>query len=269
MDGSDVLTWLKSNDTIRPDMILLDAMMAVMDGFATCEAIKELPNGQDVPILMITARDDAAAIDRAFDCGAEDYIVKPFNMTLLRRRMDLILKARRDDEIIRLMAFHDPLTGLPNRRLFEIELSRWLSHAQRSGEPLAVVILDLDRFKQVNDNLGHAAGDNLLVEMARRFQSAVRTADFVARLGGDEFMMILPGVSNHRTLLPVASSLFEACDRPISLGGVEIRIGVSVGVSIFPWDGSDINTLMKKADLALYQSKRKNGNTFTCFSDSK
>lgn len=267
VDGSEVLTWMKRNDVTWPDMILLDAMMAVMDGFATCDAIKKLPDGQDVPILMITARDDASAIDRAFDCGAEDFIVKPVNLTLLRRRIDLILKARRADEIIRLMAFHDPLTGLPNRRLFEIELSRWLSHAQRCREPLAVAFLDLDRFKQVNDNFGHAAGDNLLVEMSRRFQAAIRTSDFVARLGGDEFMMILPGVSDLKNLLPVVSSLFGACDRPISLDGVEIQIGVSVGVSFFPRDADDITSMMKKADLALYQSKRKNGNTFTCFSD--
>ena len=267
VDGSDVVTWLRCIEESWPDMILLDAMMAVMDGFSTCEAIKKLPQGRNVPILMITSRDDTVAIEKAFDCGADDYIVKPVNMTLLCRRIEMIIKARQADETIRRMAFHDPLTGLPNRRLFENELSRWLSHAQRNNEPLAGAFLDLDRFKHINDNWGHAAGDKVLIEMAQRFRKAVRTADFVARLGGDEFMMILPGVCDMKSLLPVVSSVFAACDRPISLDGAEVQMGVSMGVSFFPRDGNDINTLMKKADKALYRSKKKNGNTFTCYSE--
>jgi diguanylate cyclase (GGDEF)-like protein len=103
--------------------------------------------------------------------------------------------------------------------------------------------------------------------MARRFRDVVRSTDFVARLGGDEFMMILPQVGDLKTLLPIISSVFEACDRPAFLEGGEVRIGISMGVSFFPKDGSDLNELMKKADLSLYQSKAKKGHTFTCYSD--
>jgi len=267
VDGRDVLAWLRCLEDSWPDMILLDAMMRVMDGFATCEAIKKLPKGREVPILMITSREDSAAIEKAFDCGAEDFIVKPVNMTLLHRRIERIIKARRADEMVRMMAFTDLLTGLPNRRLFENELERWLNHARRNTETLAVAFLDLDLFKQVNDNWGHETGDKVLIEMARRLQGEVRSTDFVARLGGDEFMMILSGVGERKSLLRVISSVFEICDHPILPEVPEIWIGVSMGVSFFPQDGSDIGSLMKKADIALYRSKEKKGNTFTCYSD--
>ena len=267
VDGRDVLTWLRCLEDSWPDMILLDAMMRVKDGFETCEAIKNLPKGREIPILMITAREDSAAIERAFDCGAEDFIVKPVNMTLLHRRIERIIKARRADETVRMMAFTDLLTGLPNRRLFENELERWLNYARRNMETLAVAFLDLDRFKQVNDNWGHETGDKVLIEMARRLQGEVRSTDFVARLGGDEFMMILPGVGERKSLLRVISSIFEICDHPILPEFPGIRIGVSMGVSFFPEDGNDIGSLMKKADISLYRSKEKKGNTFTCYSD--
>ena len=267
VDGSDVLTWVRCLDDNWPDMILLDAMMKVMDGFATCEAIKSLPQGHDLPILMITARDDEKAINQAFDSGATDFIVKPVNMQLLCRRIDILIRARQADQMLRLMAFHDPLTGLPNRNLFESELSRWLDRAQRVRRPLAIVFLDLDRFKLVNDNLGHSAGDRLLQEMSRRFRQAVRSDDFVARLGGDEFIFILPDVHDAKTLLPVISSVFEACDYPVEIDGQQVRVGLSMGVSFFPQDGAEIKMLMKKADEALYRAKEKMGNAFICFSE--
>lgn len=267
VDGSDVLAWLRCLDDNWPDMILLDAMMKVMDGFATCEAITSLPQGHDLPILMITARDDEQAINQAFDSGATDFIVKPVNMQLLCRRIDILIQARQADHMLRLMAFHDPLTGLPNRNLFESELSRWLDRAQRVRRSLAIVFLDLDRFKLVNDNLGHSAGDQLLQEMSRRFRQAVRSDDFVARLGGDEFIFILPDVHDAKTLLPVISSVFEACDYPVEIDGQQVRVGLSMGVSFFPQDGMEIKMLMKKADEALYRAKEKMGNAVTCFSE--
>jgi len=267
VDGKDVLTWLELVEDPWPDMILMDAMMTVMDGFSTCEAIKALPKGPAIPILMITGREDAAAIDRAFDCGAEDYIVKPVNDALLRRRIAMIVKARQADEMTRLMAYQDFLTGLPNRRHFEEQLKKCLSYAQKNSAPLAIIFLDLDRFKEVNDRKGHAVGDQLLIEMSRRFQKAVRSTDFVARLGGDEFMMILPQVGNMKTLLPIISAVFEVCDHPVAVEVSDIEIKVSAGISFFPQDGCEINVLMQKADQALYRSKERNGNTFSCYSN--
>ena len=267
VDGSDVLTWLRCLDDNWPDMILLDAMMKVMDGFATCEAIKSLPQGHDLPILMITARDDENAINQAFDRGATDFIVKPVNMQLLCRRIDILLRARQADRMIRAMAFHDPLTGLPNRNLFECELTRWLAQAHRGQRPLAILFLDLDRFKLVNDSLGHAAGDQLLQEMSRRFRQAIRSDDFLARLGGDEFIFILPDVHGAKTLLPVISSVFETCDYPVIIDCNQVQVSVSIGVSFFPLDGTEIKLLMEKADEALYRAKEKRGNAFSCFSE--
>lgn len=265
-NGSEVVRWFENEDHPSPDIILMDAVMPVLDGFAATTAVKALQSGKTVSILMITACNDIAAIDRAFDAGAEDYIVKPVNLVLLKRRIEMIIKARQADALIRSMAYHDPLTGLPNRRMFEEELSRWLAHADNGNETLAIVFLDLDKFKKVNDCLGHAAGDLLLAEMARRFRSAVRPTDFVARLGGDEFMMILPQIRDHKSLAPVLTHLFKACDAPVSFEGNAACVGVSMGVSFFPQDGNELAELMRKADMALYRSKEKNGNTFTCYS---
>jgi diguanylate cyclase (GGDEF)-like protein len=267
VDGRDVLAWLRCLDGNWPDMILLDAMMKVMDGFATCEAIRTLPPGHDLPILMITARNDDMAINQAFDSGATDFIVKPVNIQLLCRRIDILIRARQADQLLRLMAFHDPLTGLPNRNSFERELAGRLEWAQRTQRSWAIVFLDLDRFKLVNDNLGHAAGDQLLQEVSRRFRQAIRSGDFVARLGGDEFIFILPDVHDVQTLLPVISSVFEACDYPVEINGQQVRVGLSMGVSFFPQDGMAIKMLMKKADEALYRAKEKMGNAFVCFSE--
>ena len=256
VDGSDVLTWVRCLDDNWPDMILLDAMMKVMDGFATCEAIKSLPQGHDLPILMITARDDEKAINQAFDSGATDFIVKPVNMQLLCRRIDILIRARQADQMLRLMAFHDPLTGLPNRNLFESELSRWLDRAQRVRRPLAIVFLDLDRFKLVNDNLGHSAGDRLLQEMSRRFRQAVRSDDFVARLGGDEFVVLI--YENQKKVVEAyLKALIDQVNDYNERGELPFPIHFSYGMTIFNKTYQNLQELVRHSDRLMYQEKQK------------
>lgn len=264
-DGQLALERMSAGGSVVPDIVLMDAVMPVMDGFAACKAIGELPPGQLAPVLMVTSHEDATSIDRAFDVGAEDYIIKPVNIALLHRRISRIVKAQQADCLIRDMAYRDILTGLPNRRMFEEELDRRLSHAIRYQESMAIALMDLDKFKQVNDNLGHAAGDIVLMEISRRFLSVVRASDFVSRLGGDEFLIIFSQIGDQAALEPLMHRIISLCEEPIICGEKSAVVGISIGVVFFPTDGSDVIELIRKADAAMYQSKSKSGSGFTCY----
>lgn len=164
------------------------------------------------------------------------------------------------------MAFYDPLTGLPNRTLFRDRLNQVVSACHRNQSQMALMFIDLYRFKVVNDTLGHAAGDELLVEAARRLRKGVREMDTVARLGGDEFTVIVTDVSQPDHLSGLAGELIRALGQPMELYGKTIHVGASVGIAIYPDDGKDSETLVKNADIAMYQAKDAGRNTFQYFS---
>jgi diguanylate cyclase (GGDEF)-like protein len=154
------------------------------------------------------------------------------------------------------LALHDALTGLPNRRLFSDRLERALSMAKRQLEPLALMVVDLDRFKEVNDTLGHEAGDQLLRAIVPRLESAVRDSDTVARLGGDEFGILLPRVTERDAVATVAERLRSSLEHPLSIEGTVLTIEASIGTALFPDHGQDPQTLMQAADLAMYSAKK-------------
>lgn len=162
-------------------------------------------------------------------------------------------------------AYHDPLTGLPNRSLFSDRLDLALARARRHGEPIAVLYADLDHLKRVNDTLGHTVGDLLLKEAARRFRSMVREVDTVARFGGDEFVILLGRVKDGTVAARVAEKLVARMNEPMEVGGHTLRVTTSVGVAAWPADGDDAETLLKNADNALYQSKEQGRNTYRMF----
>jgi diguanylate cyclase (GGDEF)-like protein len=168
--------------------------------------------------------------------------------------------------VIERRADHDGLTGLPNRILFGDRLSRALAHARRNELPVAVMVVDLDRFKGVNDSLGHAAGDELLRQTARRMRAAVRDEDTVARLGGDEFALLLPHVSGVDGAMAVARRLLASFAEPIELAGQQVAVSPSIGISLFPQDGDDAESIMEGADAAMYRAKEQGRNTFEIFS---
>jgi diguanylate cyclase (GGDEF)-like protein len=160
------------------------------------------------------------------------------------------------------LAYHDGLTGLPNRSMFSRLLIQGINDAQRQSRQLAVAFLDLDRFKQINDTLGHEAGDQLLKEVAARLQACVREGDTVARLGGDEFVVLMPALGEERQAAEVAQQILESIARPFRLIGQEFRVTASVGISVHPLDGLDEQTLTKNADIAMYQAKADGKNKF-------
>ncbi|MBK5964312.1 hypothetical protein CCR95_09490 [Thiocystis minor] len=408
--GAEALALLEGVDPSSqgwPDIVLLDVLMPVLDGFATCRRIRALPGGVHLPILMMTGLDDEESIERAYEAGATDFEVKPLNARILphrirymvrsgaaaealyhsqhrlaaaqrmarighwewnlerraiqwseqsleiigdraaagdpgvldrllsrvhardRRRVALwfeqftytqesaelshgiidsdgrerhlrqFVETRREDaarparlygavqdittireaeDHIQRLAFFDSLTGLPNRTLFLqfLEQTLKLLHHHRPG---ALLFLDLDNFKQVNDTLGHQAGDLLLQAVSERMVASLRANDLVsryegeehqnlARLGGDEFALLLPEIGHGRDAARVAARLLEALAPPFSLAGHEVMITVSIGITVFPQDGDQGSDLLRNGDMAMYHAKRAGKNTFKFFDSS-
>ncbi len=390
---------LQALDVVRaecPNLILMDVSMPVLDGFTTCAELRSLPEGGQVPIVMMTGLDDVESIERAFAVGANDFLTKPINWPILAHRVRYMLRAsaaianlnqnqrrlsnaqrigemgdwewdigldrvlpsdqarrifghptawdalqldgflttvhpddadrvreacqraiadgdsfaiehrviqiggslrhvhqqvevtaqdetgralklagavqdithRKDaEEQIRRLAYYDALTGLPNRLQFSEQLVKAIANAQRLDQQVAVMFIDLDHFKRVNDTLGHSAGDELLRVVSARLASSIRCADSVgrnpsdispgsiARLGGDEFIVMLSNVNGVTAASAVARRLVAALTEAVTIQGTELFVSGSVGVAMYPNDGTDIDTLLMNADTAMYRAK--------------
>ncbi|MGA7983224.1 MAG: EAL domain-containing protein [Chromatiaceae bacterium] len=402
-DGKEALQLF---DRVRPQIVLTDAVMPHVDGFSLCTALREHPEGAQLPILMMTGLEDHTSIARAFAVGATDFITKPINCALLGHRVHYLLRAseamnrvasderrlamaqriarlghwdwqpgndrlaisaevcrilgldpqcheitvfafverapaedrarvrlwlsqieqgegqpsvthrvlsansevrhvRQQVEIVRgpdgrpthiygtlqditelreaeqrihQLAFIDGLTGLPNRTLFKDRLFRAIALAERHGRRLALLFLDLDNFKRINDTLGHTVGDELLQATAKRLVMALRESDSIshgdgpdpiqntARLGGDEFTVLLPEVKRSEDAAVVAERIRHVLSLPLTLAEHEIVITPSIGIAVYPEDGEGPDVLLKNADGAMYVAKRHGKNTY-CFFD--
>lgn len=263
-NGAQALLMLKD---MQPDVILMDAVMPVMDGFTACARVQELPNGRAIPVLMITALEDNTSVERAFAAGASDYIPKPIHFAVLSQRVRRIIEANQAEKRIRHLAYNDVLTGLPNRALFMDQLGKRIEQSRAAGESVAVLFLDLDRFKNVNDTLGHDIGDRLLVAVAQRLRRSVRNADCVARLGGDEFTVVLAELVTPYAAVSAAQNICRALATSFHIEGHDIFVTASVGISLYPNDATDVGTLLKHADTAMYRAK-KIGSGFQFFEAS-
>ncbi|MDP2171967.1 MAG: diguanylate cyclase [Rhodocyclaceae bacterium] len=249
------------------DLILLDLQMPGMDGFQVMEGLKQIETDSYIPVLVITAEPDHKL--RALQAGAKDFISKPFDLLEVKTRIHSMLEVRllykklEDyNHELESLAMHDALTGLPNRRLLIDRLSLAIAHARRNQQTMAVMFLDLDGFKQINDTLGHAAGDALLRMVADRLISVVRQEDTVARVGGDEFVIALWESIYDEGLVRLVAKVVQAVSQPYDIQGASVGITTSVGVGIYPTHGEDVVTLMKSADLALYEAKRTGKNSY-------
>ncbi|MCB7130238.1 MAG: diguanylate cyclase, partial [Candidatus Brocadiales bacterium] len=173
-----------------------------------------------------------------------------------------ITTRKRAEETIAHMAYHDQLTGLPNRKLFSDRLTTAIAHAKRKKEMLSVMFLDIDRLKDINDRLGHLVGDLLLKAVAESLESCLRGEDTVARMGGDEFTLLLPEVVGTEGVTTVATKILEVVREPLILSGHELRTTASIGIALYPKDGKDADTLVRCADAAMYRAKEHGGNNF-------
>jgi diguanylate cyclase (GGDEF)-like protein/PAS domain S-box-containing protein len=176
-----------------------------------------------------------------------------------------IRERKKAEETIRHLAYHDVLTGLPNRVLFEERLRMELAQAKRGRQKVAVMCLDLDRFKIVNDTVGHTGGDQLLQEVAREFAEAIREGDTVSRVGGDEFTFLLPGIEHVEDAAVVAERVLHVIRHPRTIGGQEFRVTTSIGITIFPRDGEDVESLLRNADTAMYRAKERGRDNFQVY----
>ncbi len=188
------------------------------------------------------------------------------NVSFALENFEKAAERERAEARIKYLATHDSLTGLPNRSMFNQLLSFSIANARRYQRQCAVLFIDLDRFKLINDSLGHGAGDKLLVEIAARLNGVVRASDVVARLGGDEFVVLLNEIAGSEQAVAVAHSLLTAFSKPLDLSGHECRITGSIGIAMFPDDGTDEQTLMKNADIAMYLAKAEGKNDVRLFS---
>jgi diguanylate cyclase (GGDEF)-like protein len=379
-------------DSVRPDVVVLDALMPGMDGFDTCEIIRGMPQGEHLPILMLTGLDDEQSVARAYEAGATDFFIKSTQWTLLAQRIRYLLRSSRmreelsrsqakfakaqriarlgtwewdfrnqmiflSDECfaltgscvtsggvpemsfydlvheddrdrfmdalrssivtgklahvearlavkgggyrtmmfeaeaevddvgravkvhgvsqditerksaenqIRTLANYDALTGLVNRRMFSEAFATAIEHARLKGELISALFVDLDRFKHINDTLGHAMGDELLKDVAERLQASVRdgrrtgndrSKDTVARIGGDEFTVLLTNLAAPEDAERVAERVLAAFQKPFSLAGQDCFVSASIGIAVYPRDGENAETLLRNADLAMYSVK--------------
>ena len=255
-DGVEAVKRCEQN---MPGLILLDAMMPNLNGFDACKKIRMLRGGKHVPILIVTALDDDSSIVEAFDSGATDFIPKPVHFAVMKQRVSRLLKASRAEVHVRELAYNDSLTGLPNRTMFIDQMNKLIKKVRPQAHMLAVLFLDLDRFKYVNDSLGHNVGDMLLKQVAERILSCVRAADTVARLGGDEFTLALDGIEDREVVANIADKICRRVGEPYSFAGKEIYVSASIGISLHPDDGADIGELMKRADTAMFKAKERGG----------
>ena len=186
-------------------------------------------------------------------------------LTFVSQHVAAAIETKRAEEQVRHLAFHDVLTDLPNRLLFHDRLTLAVARAHRSGGHLAVVFLDVDRFKVINDSLGHSVGDDLLRAIARRTTRLLRQGDTLARLGGDEFILLLPEIGDVADAVRVAGKILQSFRQPFDARGQELYITASAGVSVYPFDGTDAETLVKNADIAMYRAKEQGRDNFQLY----
>ena len=263
----------------RPDMVFLDVEMPGMTGLEVCRRIRAMPQGENVPIMIVTGSDDRESIDEGFRAGATQYKTKPVNWSLLSRDVQYMLRAsnafnvlKRQEDRLRYLAYFDPLTSLPNRRSFTEQLNRLLKRARRVHTFAALLFIDLDNFKRINDSIGHARGDRLLVEIAKRLTSELRESDAIsyysdasaedddgsaeiARLGGDEFTIVLSDVHSTHDVETVARRIIQTLSEPIALHTHNPVVTPSIGIAMYPQDGEDADALVRNADTAMYAAK--------------
>jgi diguanylate cyclase (GGDEF)-like protein/PAS domain S-box-containing protein len=387
-----------------PDLVFMDVQMPDLDGFEACAALRALPGGGDVPIVMVTGADDEGSIRRAYTAGGTDFMSKPVAWPLLGHRTRYLLRAnqamrelRRSEALLldaqriarlanwecrserlgmtwsreverilgcrpgaglesflervhaddrgaveagirhaaetgrrfelehrvvrpdaeerivhhvaeaacdpqgRVLQVHgtlqdvtdrkraehqiwqlahcDGLTGLANRRLLRERLEGLLERAGRFGRGIAVLYMDVDRFKRINDSFGHGAGDELLAEVARRLVDMVRMRDWVgrggvtvdsrevARIGGDEFTIVITELDDPRNAARICRRILEQVAKPITVNGIDLSVSASIGIALYPSDGSDVETLLRNADTAMYHAKREGGNAFQFYAE--
>ncbi len=265
-DSTKALDLIKEE---KPDCVFLDVHMPEVDGFEILEGIRNDPELRHLSVIILTSDTEPATKLRALEMGVTDFLEKPIDSSelILRLRNALIAKAYRDQ-----LAYYDGLTRLPNRTLFQERLAAGVAYAKRNNAGLALMIVSIDRFQNVNDSLGPMAGDSVLQQFAQRLREVVKDAGYdqrkgqdgtarcVGRLGGDEFAISLPSVVEKNDIAEVAELIRDTMSKPFEYMGEEVMVSVSLGISIFPDDSLEASQLIKHAGAAKELAKKEGRN---------
>jgi two-component system, cell cycle response regulator len=245
----------------RYDLILLDLQMPGMDGFQVMDGLKTDGFDEYLPVIVLTAQPGHKL--RALQAGARDFISKPFDLLDVKTRIHNMLEVRllykkleNCNKVLEQRTLHDSTTGLPNRDLFDDRLTHAIALANRHTWMLAVMFLDLDRFKSINDTHGHAVGDGILKEVAKRLLQHARAEDTVCRNGGDEFLYLLMNPQGSDNIERIVRNLLKTIEQPINVGELQSVITASIGISVYPSGGTTGEELIKNADVAMYRAKK-------------
>ena len=257
------LTYLKENAV---DCVLLDLSLPDSEGLPSVQVIHN--SAPATPIVVLSGNTDQRLALEAVKYGAQDFLVKGSGGSeLMARAIHYAIERVRSEQRLTWLAHHDNLTGLANRPRFREALALAIARADRSGEMFAVLFLDLDRFKIINDTCGHDAGDDLLVSVSHRLAGCVRLTDTVARLGGDEFAILLEGKQSFNDLMACAGKILRVIEPPFTIGTQEFRISTSIGIATYPRCGREAEVLLRNADAAMYRAKQSGRGTYRFFTD--
>lgn len=251
------------------DLVLISLRPSGRDGLRVASQLRSQEQTRSVPILMLVDPQDTEGLAKGLEIGINDYLVRPSDRQEVLARLRTQVRRKRYQDQLRAnyreslsMAVTDGLTGLYNRRYFDVHIRRQLTHATESEKTFALLMIDVDHFKAVNDTHGHEAGDEVLVELAKRVMAAVRNVDMVARLGGEEFVVVMPD-SDAEVAVAVAERLRRAvAGQPVprKAGGDPLDVTASIGVAVYTPDGDDDSELLARADKAMYEAKRRGRN---------
>ncbi len=244
------------------DVLLLDLCLPDSDGLDSIAALQRYSH--DKPIVILTGSNSEGMALNAAVKGAQDYLVKgQFDAALLMRCINYAIHRNHTECQLRQLAYRDPMTGLANRYLFDDRIEQALFRCHRSRATLAIIFLDLDNFKPVNDKYGHATGDLVLKEVADRLTACVREQDTVARLGGDEFSIILEGLHGEHDVRMIVQNIMQKLVAPCRIDGSEVSTTASLGVALHDGAGSvTVGEFLRRADAAMYRAKQQGGNRY-------
>ena len=272
LDGPSALEIVAEEDI---DLILLDIMMPNMDGYEVCQILKSNEKTKDIPVIFITAKIDENSIEKAYDVGGIDYVTKPFKPKELLARIktqltmqELIQNLEATHKELQLLASIDPMTKLYNRRYFTTTAEYILDLAKRDNKELSILMIDIDKFKNINDTYGHPIGDKVIIELANKLLKHQRKSDVICRFGGEEFIILLPNTSIDGAKIVSEKIRGDIENINIVLNQeLEIKFTVSIGISLVDINNeSNLEATIKRADEALYNAK-KNGRNRVCYKE--
>ena len=260
-------TAIKCSTEGKIDVILSDLNLPDSSGIETFLKLKlQIP---EIPIVVFSGFGDDAQFLKVVREGAQDYLIKgQVDGNSLVRSLRYAIERKMAEDNIRRLAYHDSLTGLPSRTLFADRCMMAMAENRRNQKKTALIMVDLDHFKDINDNLGHDAGDEVLKEVGARLESILRQTDTICRIGGDEFALLISEVSLKETVKIVAKRIIDVLNKPFTLNGLKEVMTASLGIAIYPEDGKSLRTLMKHADTAMYEVKKRGRNNYLYYQPS-